>query len=52
MFNVRNVWSMVGASFALVALYLVLEHGTAASRVIGAGGTFAEQFYKTLQGRD
>lgn len=51
MFNVRNVWTSVGAMLSLVALYLVLENGTNASRVIGAGGNFSVNILKTLQGR-
>lgn len=50
-FNVRNFWSFAGAGLALVALYLVLERGTSASRVISASAGGLAQIYRTLQGR-
>lgn len=51
MFNVRNVWSAVGGALALIAIYLVLENGTNASRVIGAFGNFGVNITEALQGR-
>lgn len=48
LFERNGIW---GVMLALVALYLVLERGTSASRVIGAGASGWAQILRTLQGR-
>lgn len=51
MLNVRDLWSMVGASFALVGLYLLLTNYTGAKEIAGTLGDKYIGLIKTLQGR-
>ena len=50
-FNVRGFWSAIGVALSLIALYLVLENGANASKVIGAVASFTTGAFRTLQGR-
>ena len=49
--HVRGVYGSLGVMLFLVAMYLVLEHGTDASNIIKAGGGTLSDVFKTLQGR-
>lgn len=49
--GIKSLYGFLGVALFLVALYLVLEHGNAASGVITAGAGAGSQFFKTLQGR-
>lgn len=49
--NVRDIWSMIGASFALVGLYLLLKNFTGATQIAGTLGDKYIGVLRTLQGR-
>lgn len=49
--SVRNLYGALGVMLFLIALYLVLENGANASRVIGAVGRSTGDVFKVLQGR-
>ncbi len=49
--NIRGAYGVLGVMLFLIALYLVLERGTAASTIIGSVGSNASTIFKTLQGR-
>lgn len=49
--HVKGIYGTLGVMLFLIALYLVLEHGTSASGIIGAIGTQTSGVFKTLQGR-
>jgi hypothetical protein len=49
--SIRGVYGALGVMLFLIALYLVLEKSTGASRVIGAVGSNGVNIFKTLQGR-
>lgn len=51
MFKVTGIWSWLGTSLFLVAMYLVLDKGDAASGLIKAGSGGLSEIYKTLQGK-
>lgn len=51
MFKVNSFYGWLGTSLFLVAMYLVLDHGDAASGIIRSGSGGLSEIYKTLQGR-
>jgi hypothetical protein len=52
MFNrVRDIYGALGVMLFLIALYLVLENGANASKVIASVGGTTSQVFRTLQGR-
>ncbi|MHB1725998.1 MAG: hypothetical protein ACYCVS_11745 [Acidimicrobiales bacterium] len=51
MFQVNGIWTAVGVMLTLVALYLILVHGSAAKSVLSALFTGWQGTLSTLQGR-
>lgn len=49
--NIRDVYGALGVMLFLIALYLVLENGAQATRIIGAIGSSTSGVFRTLQGR-
>lgn len=49
--KVNGLWSFLGVSLALVALYLVLVNATGAAKVTSSLTGGAAGFFRTLQGR-
>ena len=49
--SVRGFWGAVGVAFALVALYLVLNNSSGATRLIGASADGGTSILRVLQGR-
>jgi hypothetical protein len=50
MFKVTSLYGFMGVSLFLVALYVVLEHGSAASSVIESAGKSYGGILSVLQG--
>jgi hypothetical protein len=46
-----SVKQFIVGAFALIALFLVLQHSTGFARDVGAGGTATAGVFKVLQGR-
>lgn len=49
--GIRNAYGALGVALFLIALYIVLERGTAASSIISSVGGNTASIFKTLQGR-
>jgi hypothetical protein len=51
MFSPRGIWQTIGVMLFLIAMFLVLEHGTAATSLIKAGSKGGIGLVEALQGR-
>ncbi|MCL2393254.1 MAG: hypothetical protein FWC87_01095 [Acidimicrobiaceae bacterium] len=51
MFSPRNILGVIGIMLGLIALYLLLENGGQASKILGALSAGSIGIFTTLQGR-